>query len=112
METGDLLRKYRRMTVACSSAISYVASENVVHSIERSKSVSDSSGGGWRLMIEGRVSDSGARPWMMGVFQNQNTKQKKGEKKTYAEHFLNRTFCSNDSHPFHIQPVLVRPCKR
>ena len=71
MERGDVLRKYRRMTVACSSAISYVASKNVVHSIEHSKSVSDSSGGGWRLMIEGKVSDSGGSPWMIGVRQNQ-----------------------------------------
>ena len=72
--SGNVLRKYRRMTVACSSAISYVASENVVHSIERSKSVSDSSGGGWRLMIEGKVSDSGGSPWMIGVRQNQKRK--------------------------------------
>jgi len=75
VERGDVLRKYCRMTVACSSAISYVASENVVHSIEHSKSVSDSSGGSWRLMIEGKVSDSSGSPWMIGVHQN----QKKGK---------------------------------
>ena len=63
----DVLRKYRKITVACSSAISYVASKNVVHSIERSNSVSDSSGGGWRLMIEGSVSGSAGRDWKKWV---------------------------------------------
>ena len=61
----DILRKYRRITVACSSAMSYVASKNVVHSIERNKSVSASSGGGWRLIIEGRVSDSAGSDWIV-----------------------------------------------
>jgi len=111
--SGNVLRKYRRMTVACSSAISYVASENVVHSIERSKSVSDSSGGGWRLMIEGKVSDSGGSPWMDRC-SSEPKKERIGQQKNdaYAEHFLNCTFCSDNSHPFHIQPVFVRPCER
>jgi len=62
------------MRAACSSAISYVASENVVHLIERSKSISDSFGGGWRSMIEGKVSDSGGSPWI-GVRRNKKKKE-------------------------------------
>ena len=86
------------MRAACSSAISYVASENVVHLIERSKSISDSFGGGWRSMIEGKVSDSGGSPWI-GVRRNKKKrkrlgKQKGGKNDAYTEHFLNRTFRS------------------
>jgi len=51
MEVGtDKPRKYHRITVAWSSATSYVTSRNVVHSIECNKRVSDSWGGGCRLI--------------------------------------------------------------
>ena len=43
---GSAPRKYRRMTFACSSAVSYVDSKNVVHSSERMSSHSGSVGVG------------------------------------------------------------------
>lgn len=42
------------MTLACSSAVINVSSENVVHSIERNKTSSASVGGACRAIIEGR----------------------------------------------------------
>ena len=42
------------MTLACSSAVLYVSSEKVVHSIERSKISSASLGGACRAITEGR----------------------------------------------------------
>ena len=42
------------MTLACSSAVSNVSSENVVHSIDRNKISSASLGGACRAIIEGR----------------------------------------------------------
>ena len=42
------------MTLACSSAILNVSSENVVHSIDRNKISSASLGGACRAIIEGR----------------------------------------------------------
>jgi len=44
------------MTVACSSATSYVDSRNVVHSIERNKYVSASLVGGCNVIIDGNGS--------------------------------------------------------
>jgi hypothetical protein len=46
-------RKCRKMTFACSSEVSYVPTENVVHSIDLSKSSSISVGGGCIAIIEG-----------------------------------------------------------
>ena len=42
------------MTLACSSAILNVSSENVVHSIDRNKISSASLGGACRAIMEGR----------------------------------------------------------
>ena len=42
------------MTFACSSAVSNVSSENVVHSIDRNKISSASLGGACRAITEGR----------------------------------------------------------
>jgi len=54
---------------------------------------------------------------MMSVRQNEKKEEKIGKQKgerndAYAEHFFNRTFRSDNSHPFHIQPVLVSACER
>jgi hypothetical protein len=41
-------------------------------------------------------------------------REAKGKQKindAYPEQFFNRTFRSDNSHPFHVQPVLVRVCE-
>lgn len=49
------------MTFACSSAVSYVDSTNVVHSIERTSSHSASVGAGSNPMIDGSGPFAGGR---------------------------------------------------
>jgi hypothetical protein len=50
-----LPKKYRKMTFACSNAVSWVLSEKVVHSIDRSKNSSASVSGGWGAINDGKA---------------------------------------------------------
>lgn len=57
-------RKYLHIWFACSSARSYVALENVVHSIERKNKFSAVLGGGCIAVIEGNGPRSAGRSCM------------------------------------------------
>ena len=56
------------MTLACSSAVLNVSSENVVHSIERNNISSASLGGGCRAITEGRCPLNGGKTYIKPSF--------------------------------------------
>jgi hypothetical protein len=98
------------MTLACSSAVSYVANENVVHSIDLNKNASASVGGGCNAIIDGRGPRSSGRCCSNAI--SAASRQEKLGASTDLECTFDGPFSSNHSHTIHIKPVLPRPSER
>ena len=118
------------MTFACSRAVSYVDSKNVVHSIERTRSVSSGEAAGWRPVTEGmgpfgwgricvgmsalaRILLSRPAPLLVSNTKHPETRARekratRERSEPHLKHPLHRPLRRSHRHPSHIQ--VMAPC--
>ena len=102
---GYLPRKYRRITFACSSAVSYVDSKYVVHSIDRTNSCSWSDGGCCKPMTDGSGPLAGGKTYAQ---QSASPGSSKLCAYTHRKRLLDRALSSHDRDTLHVEAMVAR----
>ena len=98
------------MTLACSSAVSYVESRNVVHSIDRTSNHSASLGGGSIAEMYGNAPFGGGRICGQGPGQLHRAAEQRSaevEVYTYGECLLDCPLCRHDRYALNVESMLT-----